>query len=209
ASYWGQPARMPRLVFRQLDDPRERLDALRDGTVDIEDLYKQSAGDAGRGAGGRGVWRPPFDVGYLGSNQALAPPPSPLLREALAYGLDRAAVLRRTYGTGATVSHEFTPPTLAGYAAAVRRYPSDPGRSRALLRRAGLRPPARVELLYPTGVWRPYLPNAPAIARGLAASLDRAGFRVLLRPPPSLPDYVRGGRVGGAELIHMRCIAGH
>ena len=202
-SYWGQQARMPRLVFRQLDDPRERLDALRDGTVDIEDLYKQTAVDAVRGPGARVVWRPPFDVGYLGINQVFAPFRSPLVRRALAYGLDRAAVLRRSYGTDAAVSHEFTPPTLAGYAAAVRRYAYDPGRSRALLRKANLTPPVRVELWYPTGVWRPYLPDAPAVARGLAASLDRAGFRVLLRPLPWLPDYVRRVRGGGAELFLM------
>jgi peptide/nickel transport system substrate-binding protein len=201
ASYWGHEARMPRLVFRQLDDPRERLDALHEGTVDIEDLYKQSAVDAVQGPGLRVVWRPPFDVGYLGINQVYAPLRSPLVREALAYGLDRAAVLRRSYGTGATISREFTPPTLAGYSAAVPRYPYDPGRSRALLRKAGLRPPARVELWYPTGVWRPYLPDPPAVARGLAASLDRAGFRVLLRPLPWLPDYVRRVRGGGAELF--------
>ncbi len=201
SSYWGAKARMPRLVFRELDDTQARLGALRDGTVDLEDLYKQSAVDAVRGQGVRIVWRPPFDVGYLGMNRLGSPLRSRLMREAVAYGLDRAAALRRSYFPRALAAREFTPPTVAGYAAGIRRYAYDPGRSRALLRQAGVSVPLRIDLWYPTGVWRPYLPDPPATAHALAASLDRAGFRVVQRPLPWLPDYVRRVRDGAPGLF--------
>jgi peptide/nickel transport system substrate-binding protein len=124
-----------------------------------------------------------------------------LVREAVAYGLERAAVVRDSFVRGATVAREFTPPGLAGYAAGVDGYQYDPVRAKALLRRAGLRLPVRIDLSYPTGVRRPYLPDPEAIARRFAASLERSGFRVELRPSPWLPDYLRQIRGGGAGLF--------
>jgi peptide/nickel transport system substrate-binding protein len=201
ADYWGPPPRVERLEFRPIDDESDRLDAVRNGAVDIADLYGRREVASASAAGVRIESRPPFDVGYLGINQRHGPLGNPLVREAIAYGLDRAAVVGAFYPDGARVAREFVPPTLAGYAADVPRYEYDPERARGLLRRAGVSLPVRVDLWYPTEVRRPYLPEPERIARRFAAGLDRAGFRIDLRPSPWLPDYLRLVRSGGAALF--------
>ena len=168
--------------------------------MDIEDLYGKADVEAVQGPGVRIVQRPPFDVGYVGMNQQHEPFDRQVVRQAVALGLDRAAVVADSYTRGAAVAHEFTPPSLAGYAASAGRLRYDPQRARALLRQAGLTLPVPIELRYPTGIRRPYLPDPHAIARRFAASLERAGFSVSLGPEPWLPDYLRRVRTGGAAL---------
>ena len=198
--YWGPKARVDRLVFRPIEDTSDRLAALERGDVDIEDLYGKADVEAVQGPGVRIVQRPPFDVGYLGMNQQHEPFDRQIVRQAVALGLDRAAVVADSYTRGAAVAHEFTPPSLPGYAASAGRLRYDPQRARALLRQAGLTLPVPIELRYPTGIRRPYLPDPHAIARRFAASLERAGFSVSLGPEPWLPDYLRRVRTGGAAL---------
>ena len=198
--YWGVKARVDRLVFRPIYVPGDRVAALRSGAVDVVDLYGRSEVAQVHVPGVRVAARPPFDVGYLGINQRHEPLGRPLVRQAVAYGLDRAAAVHDGFAPRATVAREFTPPTLAGYAVGVERYPYEPARARRLLRQAGLSLPVRIDLWYPTGVRRPYLPEPEDVARSFAASLEGAGFRVDLRPSPWLPDYVRRVRSGGAGL---------
>jgi peptide/nickel transport system substrate-binding protein len=198
--YWGRPARVDRLVFRPLPGSPQRAEAVRSGAVDIADLYGRSDVEDVRSDEVRIVSRPPFDVGYVGVNQRHAPLDRRAVREALARGLDRAAVVREWYVPGAEVAREFTPPTLAGYAAGVPAYAYAPERSRDLLRRAGLAVPVPIELWYPTVVRRPYLPEPEEIARRFAAGLERAGFDVTLRGAPWLPDYIRAVRTGEAAV---------
>ncbi len=82
-----------------------------------------------------------------------------LVRQAVAYGLDRAAVVRSFYGGRGQLADQFLPPIFVGHAKHVKRYPYDPARSRALLRKAGLKLPVKVDFWFPTDVSRPYMPD--------------------------------------------------
>ena len=198
--YWGPTARVDRVVFRPIGNGDDRLAALEQGEIDLVDLYGKADLAAVEGPGVRIVSRPPFDVGYVGMNQELEPFDRPLVRRAVALGLDRAAVADAYYAPGAAVAQEFTPPSLAGYAATAAGFRFDPDRARALLRQAGLTLPVPVELRYPTGISRPYMPDPHAIAQRFASSLERAGFDVVLRAEAWLPDYLRRIRTGAAAL---------
>ena len=198
--YWGPNARVDRVVYRPIADGNDRVAALERGDVDLVDLYGKSDVAAAQGPRVRIVSRPPFDVGYVGMNQQHAPFDLPLVRRAVAFGLDRAAVADTFYAPGAAVAQEFTPPSLAGYAGIGGGIRFDPARAQGLLRQAGLTLPVRVELRYPTGIRRPYMPDPHAIAQRFASSLERAGFAVTLRAEAWLPDYIRSVRTGGAAL---------
>ena len=73
-----------------------------------------------------------------------------LVREAVAYGLDRAGVVNAFYGGRGQQTNQFLPPQLFGYAkTGVPSYPYNPDKAKALLQQAGLTLPVHDRLLVP------------------------------------------------------------
>ena len=89
----------------------------------------------------------------------------------------------------------------------VKRYRYDPARSRALLRRAGLKPPVKVDFWFPTDISRPYMPDPKRNFEAFAASLGRAGFEVVPHSAPWSPDYVQTVFGGKAQLYLLGWLA--
>ncbi len=206
--YWGKRAKLDRLVFRPIVDRLARLRALELGT--IHGLDQVLVGDADtikRNQNLKLLDRPSSNVGYVGINQAIPPMDKLLVRQAVAYGLDRAAVVRSFYGGRGQLADQFLPPAFVGHAKHVKRYPYDPARSRALLRKAGLKLPVKVDFWYPTDVSRPYMPDPKRNFEAFAASLRRSGFEVVPHSAPWSPDYVQAFVSGKAQLYLLGWIA--
>ena len=122
--------------------------------------------------------RPPFNVAYVGFNQS-PPLDNPLVRQAVAFGLDRQAVVNSFYAGRAQVAQEFMPPQLFGYSKTVPKYTYNPDKAKALLRQAGLTLPVKIDFWYPTNVSRPYMPDPKANFEAFSASLSKSGFQVV------------------------------
>jgi peptide/nickel transport system substrate-binding protein len=199
--YWGTKARLDRLVLRTISDPLARVRALERGT--IQGLDVQLAGGVGaikRSPRVKLLDRPSSNVGWVAINQAIPPMDKLLVRQAVAYGLDRALVVRSFYGGGGQLADQVLPPAFVGHARNVKRYRYDPARSRALLRKAGLTLPVKVDFWYPTDTSRPYMPDPKRNFDAFAASLRRSGFDVVPHSAPWVPDYVGTVRSGKAQL---------
>jgi peptide/nickel transport system substrate-binding protein len=197
----GKKARLERLVFRPIVDRLARLRALQRGT--IQGLDEVLVGDADaikRNPKLKLLDRPSSNVGFVGINQAIAPMDKLLVRQAVAYGLDRASVVRLFYNGRGQLADQFLPPAFVGHAKHVKRYPYDPARSRALLRKAGLSLPVKVDFWYPTDASRPYMPDPKRNFEAFAASLERAGFEVVPHSAPWSPDYIKAFATGRAQL---------
>jgi peptide/nickel transport system substrate-binding protein len=151
--------------------------------------------------------RPSSNVGFVGINQAIAPMDKLLVRQAVAYGLDRAAVVRSLYSGRGQLADQFLPPVFVGHAKHVKHYPYDPARSRALLRKAGLSLPVKVDFWYPTDVSRPYMPDPKRNFEAFAASLKRSGFEVVPHGAPWSPDYIQTVFNGKAQLYLLGWLA--
>jgi peptide/nickel transport system substrate-binding protein len=102
------------------------------------------------------------------------------VRKAIAYALDRDAIIAAMFGGRAVPATGLVPPTHWGYSGEVPRYPHDLVRAKALLDEAGHRPDARgvrLRLVYKT--------SADAfrvtVARVLAAQLAQVGIEVEVR----------------------------
>jgi peptide/nickel transport system substrate-binding protein len=205
-SYWGRKAGLSRLIIRAIADNTARLQALQTGEIqgydnvaptDIRTITRNSKLKISN--------RPPFNVGYVGINQAEEPFNRLAVRKALAYALDRAAVVRSLYAGRGTVAKEFQPPTLQfGYAANVPTYEYSPAKARAALTAAGLTLPVEVEFIYPTDVTRPYMPDPRRNFQAFSASLENSGFKVTAKSAPWSPDYlgqVQAGEAGALFLL--------
>src|SRR5439155_15726273 len=122
---------------------------------------------------------------------------------AVAYGLDRASVVKQFYyGTG-KVAQEFIPPSLFGWTNKVPKYPYNPTKAKALLRAAGLTLPVKVDFWYPTSVSRPYMPDPKRNFEAFSASLEEAGFSVTAHSAPWRPDYVKHVNDGTAGYLNL------
>ena len=199
--YWGEKANLDEVIFRPIPDNAARLQALQTGEIQGYDLVEPQdmltiEGDESLQL----LRRPAFNVGYVGINQNLPPMDQLEVRQAVAHGLDRAAVVSDFYPPGAEVAKEFMPPELFGYADDVTEYEFDPERSKQLLQEAGLTLPVEIEFWFPTDVSRPYMPDPQRNFEALRASLEESGFSVTPRSAPWSPDYLGAVDAGQTQL---------
>ena len=200
-NYWGTPAKLSTLIFKPIADNAARLQALQSGEIQGYDLVEpQDIATIKSDSNLQLLSRPPFNVGIVGMNQSMPPLNNIKVRQAIAYGLDRQSVVSAFYGGRGVVAKEFQPPSLFGYSNSVKQYPYNPAKSRALLKAAGLKLPVKITFWYPTSVSRPYMPDPAKNFQAFAASLTKAGFKVVPHAAPWNPDYLGGVQDGKAQV---------
>jgi peptide/nickel transport system substrate-binding protein len=156
--------------------------ALRRGEVDV--LTDPRPADAEALAAGQGMaiaHQPSNNVAYLALNVERKPFGDVRVRRAVAYALDKVRLMARHYAGGAVVADNWTPPGMPGESAAVKAYPHDVARAKALLAAAGFPHGFATTLWYSTAP-QPDLPEPQRLAAAFRADLREAGITVTLRP---------------------------
>jgi peptide/nickel transport system substrate-binding protein len=203
--YWGDKAKIEKLIFRPISDNAARLQALQNGEIQGYDLVEPQDIQTIEGDDSLQILdRPAFNVGYVTINQKVKPFDQLPVRQAVAAGLDRKAVVDNFYAGRGEVANEFMPPSLFGYADDVMKYTYDPAKAKSLLQKAGVQMPLKVDFWYPTDVSRPYMPDPKRNFEAFAASLNKSGFKVVPHSAPWSPDYVgrvNDGNAGALNLI--------
>jgi peptide/nickel transport system substrate-binding protein len=201
-NYWGPKAKLDRVIIRPIADNAARLQALQSGGIQGYDLVDPADMNTIRSSSNLKLLdRPAFNVAYVGMNQKFDIMKNPLVRQAVAYGLDRASVAKSFYSGRATVADQFLPDQLVGFAhKGVPQYSYNPEKAKQLLQQAGLKLPVPVDFWYPTSVSRPYMPDPKRNAEAFGASLEKSGFKVTFHSAPWRPDYLGSVQSGKAEL---------
>ena len=201
--YWGPKPKINRIIYIPIGDPSARLQALQSGEIQAYDnVAPQDFATLRGNKKFKLSLRPPTSLGYVGINQSLPPMNNPLVRQAVAYGLNGAAVAKAFYGGAGTAATQFLPPSLVGFAKkSVPLYKYDPAKSIALLKQAGLTPPVKIDFWWPTSISRPYMPDPQRNFEAFAANLNKAGFQVVAHSSPWRPDYRAGVQAGKAQLF--------
>ena len=197
--YWGDKAKLQRVIFKPIADGNGRRQALQSGEIQGYDLV--APGDIGqlRSAGFQILERPAFNVGYVGFNQSKPPMDNQNFRQAIAYALNRDALVKAKYPEGAEVATQFQPPSLFGWNQQVPNYSYDSTKAKQLLANSGVKDPT-IEFWYPTGVSRPYMPDPAANFQAFKADLEVAGFKVVPKSAPWSPDYLSAVESGNAQM---------
>jgi peptide/nickel transport system substrate-binding protein len=205
ARYWGKRPRIKTLIIRPISNNTSRLQALQTGEVAGYDLVAPEHINAIRQDSRLKVLnRPSFNVAYVTIHQGAGSPMNDLkVRQAVAYGLDRASVVGAFYAGRGQVAHEFEPPQLFGWTNKVTKYPFNPQKARDLLNSSSCKVPCKVDFWYPTGVSRPYMPDPKRNFEAFSASLERSGFRVVPHSAPWRPDYVKKVNEGTAGDLNL------
>ncbi|GAA2171513.1 ABC transporter substrate-binding protein [Agrococcus versicolor] len=202
--YWGDQGQVQEIIFRVIDDPTARRQALEAGDIDGYDLVSPADASALEEDGYLIESRDPFTILYLGMNQQVPELQDPRVRQAITMAIDRDQLVSQTLPEGTEVANQFIPPSVAGYNDDITEYAYDPDAARALLADAGYPDGFTVQFNYPTNVSRPYMPNPEEIFTNLSAQLEEVGITVDPQPNAWSPDYldrIQGGADHGLHLL--------
>ena len=197
--YWGTKAKLDKVIFRPIADGPARRQALESGEIQGYDFVDPGDLAGLKSAGFQILERPAFNVGYVGMNQAKPPLDNPKIRQAIAYALNRDALVKAKYPPGAEVAKEFEPPQLFGYSNDVKTYDYNVDTAKKLISESGVTN-LNLEFWYPTGVSRPYMPDPEGNFQAFKADLEKVGFKITPKSAPWRPDYNQTVNSGGAQL---------
>lgn len=171
ADYWGEPGKTETIVFRWNSEGAARLTELQAGTVDGIDNPSPDDYEKIRADSNLVLYdRPSLNIFYVGFNNTIAPFDNPLVRQAIAMGIDRQRIVDNFYPAGSIVATQFMPPAIFGYTPEVSWYDFDPEAARALLAEAGFPDGFETDLYY-RDVFRSYLPEPGRVAEDIQAQL--------------------------------------
>ena len=145
--YWGQRPKLGRITFRFYPDPNARRLALEAGEIDFAYEVPRQEVESLKDKGLK------IETSPVGAYEAMfanihGEPPYDLLqdtrvREAVAYGIDREALVEQVLDGLATTDQTFVPPSsLEPYASLVKGFSYDPEKAESLLEEAGWEPGA-------------------------------------------------------------------
>jgi peptide/nickel transport system substrate-binding protein len=144
-AYWGQKARLSRIVFRFVPDANTRVLALRAGQADVAaDVPREVANDLERAPGIR-IARAPvgqYEAIYVAihGKEPYVLGKEKAVRQAIALAINKEAIVRNVWRNNAVVSQTMIPASILGrYARLIRGTPYDPARARQILEEAGWR----------------------------------------------------------------------
>lgn len=175
--YWGEAGQVDEIIFRTIDDPTARRQALESGSIDGYDLVGPADTKALEDDGFTMVSRPPFTILYLAFNQAVPELADPKVREALSYAIDKDALISQVLPEGTEKATQFVPPVVNGYNDGVTTYDFDQDKAKELLADAGFDEanPLKLTFNYPVNVSRPYMPDPEQIYTVLSSQLAEVG----------------------------------
>jgi peptide/nickel transport system substrate-binding protein len=147
--YWGTKAKLDKLVLYPKPEPAARLAALQAGQVDWAEVIPPDAIEQVKSAGYNVLLKTYPHTIYYGFNTYRAPFNDVRVRQAVAYGIDRAGIVSIIQGAGKPATqlmyegHPWRDTTFKGY-----EY--DPQKAKDLLKQAGVQN-LKIRVAYPTG----------------------------------------------------------
>ncbi|HEY6748467.1 MAG TPA: ABC transporter substrate-binding protein [Mycobacteriales bacterium] len=197
--YWGDKAKINKIVFKVIPDNNARKQELQAGTIDGYDLVAPGDIAGLKSAGEQVLDRPPFNILYLGMNQKNPALAKPQVRQAIALAINREGLAKSSFPPAAVVAKEFMPPEVAGYADDVKTYDYNLAQAKQLLAQAG-ETNLTLNFYWPTEVSRPYMPDPKGIFSIIQADLQKAGIKIKPVAKVWNSGYLTDVQTGKADL---------
>ena len=201
-NYWGDKAKVSEVIVRTISDAKARTQELQAGNIDGYDLVAPADQPGLKTAGFQIMNRPPFNILYLGINQKNKDLADPKVRQAIAYAIDKDALIKQALPEGSKAAINFMPENVTGYNAGVTTYAYNPEKAKSLLKEAG-KEGLTLKFNYPTGVSRPYMPTPEDTYVALKAQLEAVGIKVTPVANKWAPDYLDKIQGSSDHDIHL------
>lgn len=174
--YWGEKAKVDKLVFRSIPDNSARFLELQAGTIDMMDgLNPDDVAAAKANDQFQVILRPSMNVGYLAMHTEKKPFDNVLVRQAINHAVNKQAIIDAFFAGLAKPAKNPMPPSLWGYNDDIVPYEYDPAKAKELLAQAGY-PDGFKTTLWAMPVPRPYMPQGQKIAEAIQADLAAVGI---------------------------------
>jgi dipeptide transport system substrate-binding protein len=179
-SYWGEKALVDDLVYAITPDATARYSKLKAGECHMTG-YPRPADlpEMLRDPSLKVTNLPGLNIAYWAFNTQKPPFDKKEVRQAVTMAIDKAAILKDVYLGAGQAAKNLIPPTMWSYDDAVKDYPYDPAKAKALLEKAGVKAPLEIDLWY-MPVARPYNPNAKRVAEMMQSDLAKVGITAKL-----------------------------
>ncbi len=194
-AYWRGPPRLRRIDFRIVGSDETMLTQLESHDIDFFYRAPESLAPELHGIPGTRVVTTPIDrFTDVGLNASVPGLNDVRVRRALAYAIDRRALIDKVMHGVAVAGDSLHPPFSWAYNPDVARYPFDPARAARLLAQAGW-PPGKLRLTLVSFTGSGTIDAAEAL---LQQQWGRAGVVVSIKNFPSGKLYATLG-AGGIE----------
>lgn len=181
--YWEGPAKVERLIFKDIPEPAAQKFALEKGDIDIAwDLLPEQVDVLREVPGFEVVEVPSWGIEYLSFNAGRPPFDKEEVRDAIRWAIDYDAIILGIQKGAAVPGQTFIPAGMFGHLPEVP-YHKDIERARALLEAAGYPDGFEVDLLSSTH------PRRVAIATQVQADLAEIGIKVNITQMVSAQFY--------------------
>ncbi|GAW27686.1 ABC transporter substrate-binding protein [Carboxydocella sp. JDF658] len=175
--YWGEKAKVDKVIFRTIPDNSARLMELKAGTIDaMIGVNPDDVEGIKNDPNLQLLLRPSMNVGYLAMNTEKKPFDNVKVRQAINHAINKQALIDAFYAGLAKPAKNPLPPSLWGYNDEVKDYEYDPAKAKALLAEAGF-PNGFKTRLWAMPVARPYMPQPKQIAEAIQKDLAAVGIQ--------------------------------
>ena len=204
-AYWGDKAKVDKVIIRTISDPKARTQELQAGTIDGYDLVGPADVQPLKDAGFQIQNRPAFNILYLGMNQKNKALAKIKVREAIAHAIDKQAVVKSSLPEGSITATQFMPDLVEGYNDQIQDPDYNVDEAKKLLAEAG-ESDLVLKFAYPTGVSRPYMPSPEDTFAVIKSQLEKAGIKITPVAAKWSPDYldmIQGDAGSSKHDIHL------
>jgi peptide/nickel transport system substrate-binding protein len=136
--YWAGKPKIKSVTFRMIPEMSARVMGLEAGDLDLIDaVAPQETARLAKNTKLQIINPPSAGIVRLYFNTQKGPLTDKRVRQAIAYAIDRDAIVKNIFLGQAVVSHSFTSPGTFGYTGDFDVYKYDPAKAKALLKEAG------------------------------------------------------------------------
>jgi peptide/nickel transport system substrate-binding protein len=180
--YWDKAnaAHLDKVIFKPIADSAQRLTALKSGTVDTIDFVDPNQlADIKNDSNLQLITRSPLDVGRLNMNQSIKPFDDIKVRQAVAYAIDKQAIVDAFFPNGAgEVADSDLLPSMPAYEKNATISGYDLQKAKDLLASSSCPAPCKIDFWYPDSVSRPYMLDPKGEFEAIRPMLEAAGFQI-------------------------------
>lgn len=177
-NYWGEKAKVAKIILKSIPEPSARLMALQSGAVDIaDDLDPDSINQLKSNKNIKIIERPSVNVGYLALNTEKPYLKDARVRQALSHAIDKDTLVKAIFqGLAIPAKNPFAP-SIWSYNDSIKPYEYNPEKAQKLLKEAGFDMNKELEL-WAMPVSRAYMPDPVKTAELIQSYLTSVGLKV-------------------------------
>lgn len=177
-NYWGEKAKVNKVIFMTIPDEKARLQAFKSGKIHVIDLLTKSEMEAvDMDKDLLLISRPYFNVGYLAMNMNRDYFKRREVRQAIGHLIDRNKMMTEAFDELSKSANSFLPPVIWGHNETIKALDYDIDKAKSMLESVDLSDDLEIELLVMDSP-RKYFPKPIELAEYIRDSLSKANLCV-------------------------------